>query len=177
MQPNKNEWSLGEIAKLQREEKPLKQSGLTVYEQFVASRYLCIREATDSQRGILLKVLGKTYSDEIKIIGGQPFSRDDHEQLFDGHRFFSYPFPKVNQVREVLEILKDSPDLQKKMEDAKMHLNPNSGFWVSETARNAFFLKIPQIYDTRSNQLRVASDDTSYYRITMVYFFKGELIW
>ena len=63
------------------------------------------------------------------------------------------------------------------MEDAKMHLNLNGGFWVSETARNAFFLKIPQIYDTRSNQLRVASDDTSYYRITMVYFFKGELIW
>lgn len=57
MKLNENYWNLGEIAKLPRVEKNLKEGDTIFYEQFVASRYLCIREATDNQQGILLKVL------------------------------------------------------------------------------------------------------------------------
>ena len=177
MKLNENYWNLGEIAKLPRVEKNLKEGDTIFYEQFVASHYLCIREATDYQQGILLRVLGKAYPDEVKVICGEPFCQDDHVTMFDGHCYFSYPFPKSNRVKEVLDILRQSPELLQTLEDAKMHINPNGMFWVSETARNAFFLKIPQVYDSRTDQLLPASKDTLYYRISIVYFFEGELIW
>ena len=177
MASDKNNWSLGETVRLPREEKALKKRGLTRDEQFVTSRYLCIRQATSDQRGILLKVLGKAYSGDVKIIGGEPFCPDDSEEMFDGLRFFSYPFPDMNDVMDVLDILRQSPDLLQKLEDMKMHLNPNSAFWVRNTTRNILMLKTPQLYDACSGQLGAPSDNTPYYRITIVYFFKGELIW
>jgi hypothetical protein len=97
--------------------------------------------------------------------------------MFEGDRYFSYPFPKANQVKEVLDILRQSPRLLMTLEGLKMHINPNSMFWVSEIARKAFFFKIPQVYDSRTGQLLPASKDTLYYRISIVYFFEGELIW
>ena len=72
MTSNENNWTLGEVANLPRMDKMLKD-GTTAYMQFIASRYICIREATDGQRGILVKVLGKSYSDQIKTIDGKPF--------------------------------------------------------------------------------------------------------
>ena len=157
MDLNEYSWNLGEIAKLPRVDRVLKEGDTNQYEQFITSRYLCIREATDYQQGILLKVLGKAYSNEIKVICGEPFCRDGHEEMFEGDRYFSYPFPKANQVKEVLDILRQSPRLLMTLESLKMHINPNSMFWVS--------------------QLLPASKDTLYYRISIVYFFEGELIW
>ena len=73
MESNENKWTLGEIVTLDRKEKPLKKSGTTTYERFIRSRYICIREENDGQQGILMKVLGKPDSEQIKIVNGQPF--------------------------------------------------------------------------------------------------------
>ena len=176
MESNENNWTLGEIANLPRTENEWK-SGFTSYVHYISSRYICVREATDMQRGILVKVLGKAYRDQVKMVGGKPFGRDDYEDAFSGGRYYSYPFPSADEVQEVLDILRGNASLLQKFEDAKMHINPNGMFWVREIARNAFLKKIPQIYDSRSGQLCNPSDDTNYYRITMVYFFKGQLSW
>ena len=176
MESNENNWTLGEVANLPRMEKILK-NGSKSYMYYIGSRYICIREATDEQRGILVKVLGKSYSDQVKIVGGEPFGRDDFDELFAGLRYYSYPFPSVSKVQEVLDILRGNAPLLQKFEDAKMHVNPNGKFWVRETARNAFLKKIPQVYDAPSGQLHSPSDDINYYRIAIVYFFKGQLIW
>ena len=105
MTSNENNWTLGEVANLPRMDKMLKD-GTTAYMQFIASRYICIREATDGQRGILVKVLGKSYSDQIKTIDGKPFGFDDRAELFSCDSFYSYPFPSANEVHEVLDILR-----------------------------------------------------------------------
>lgn len=171
-----NNWKLGEMANLPRQEK-VKKDGSTSYVNYIESRYICVREAIDGRRGILMKVLGKAYSDQVKMVGGEPFGRDEHEDLFAGQRYYSYPFPTANEVQEVLEILRDNPSLLQKFEDARMHVNPDGMFWVRETARNAFLIKIPQVYSGHDNQIHNISDDTNYYRITMVYFYKGQLNW
>ena len=176
METNENNWKLGEIVHLPRSEKKLKDS-FTVYVNYIESRYICVREATDGQRGILMKVLGKAYRDQVKVVGGTAFSHDDHEELFVGDRYYSYPFPSTSEVQEVLDILRGNDALLQKFEEAKMHINPNSMYWVRETVRNAFLKKIPQVYVASSGQLQNPSDDTNYYRITMVYFYKGQLIW
>ena len=177
MESNKNDWKLGEIATLSRMEKELKKSFLNLYVHYIGSRYICIREASDSQRGILLKVLGKSYSDQMRIVSGEPFGMDGREELFNGTCYYSYPFPSVSELKEVLDILRGNRSLLQKFDDAKMHVNPDSMFWVRETTRNAFLSKIPQVYSGRDGQLHNPSDDANYYRVSIVYFFKDQLFW
>ena len=177
MASNKNNWTLGEIANLPKTEKLLKQGISTSYVHYIASRYICIREATEGQRGILVKVLGKVYSDQVGMVNGLPFCKDDHVELFDGHRYYSYPFPSAREVQEVLEILKWNQSLVAKFEAASMHINPDSTFWVNDTTRNMLFLKKPQFLSGQDDQLYPARDDANHYRLSIVYFFKGKLNW
>ena len=177
MDSDKKNWTLGEIATLPKQERSLKQNGPTAYVQYITSRYICIREATDGQRGILVKVLGKAYRDQVGIVNGEPFSKDDHDELFAGHRYYSFPFPSAKDVKEVLDIIKDDKGLLQKFQAASMHINPNSTFWVSDTVRNKLFLKKTQIFNGRDGQLYTPNEDDYHYRLSIVYFFKGSLIW
>ena len=64
-----------------------------------------MREATDGQCGILLKVLGKISKKYIMFVNGKPFCKDEREDLFKGKCYYSYPFPTVDALKEVLEIV------------------------------------------------------------------------
>ena len=176
MESNEHNWSLGEIATLQKMEKLLKKSGSTAYVHYISSRYICIREATDKQRGILVKVLGKPYGDQVGMVNGKPFCKDDHYELFDSHRYYSFPFPSARDVKEALDIIRENQDLLQKFEAASMHINPNSTFWVNNTTRNKFFIKKPQVLSGRDGQLYPADNDGQHYRLSIVYFFKGSLV-
>ena len=177
MESNENNWTLGEIVNLGRKEKLLKKSGSTIYERFIRSRYICIREANEGQQGILMKVLGKPDCDQIRIVNGQPFCKDDHEDLFESDCYFSYPFPSAKEVQEALEIIRSNQSLLQKFEEASMHINPNSTFWVNDVSRNMLFMKKPQYYSARDGQLSPAKDNGNHYRITFVYFHQRELHW
>ena len=177
MDSKENNWTVGETVTIKRMEKLLKESGSTSYAQYVSSRYICIREDNGEQPGILLKVLGKAYSDQIGMVNGQPFCKDDHEELFNGHRYSSYPFPSAKQVQEVLEILRNDKSLLEKFEAASMHINPDSTFWVNDTTRNMLLMKKPQILSGRDGQISSAGDDVNHYRISIVYFSKDSLTW
>lgn len=177
MESSGNTWSLGEIATLSRTERLLKKSGSTFYEQLIGSRYICVREETDSKRGILVKVLGKFPSEHIITVNGRPFSKDDREELFTGVRYFSYPFPQVKDVKEVLEILSSTPSLIHVFDDVSMHVNLKSKFWVNKAERHLLVMKRPQCYDAYSGQIVAPLEDDLPYRLTMVYFFKGNLSW
>lgn len=177
MESNKNDWKLGEIATLPRKEKELKKSFMNLYVRYIGSRYICIREASDGQRGILLKVLGKSFPDQMKLVNGEPFGMDKREVIFNGTCYYSYPFPSVSELKEVLDILRGNQSLLQKFDEAKMHVNPDSMFWVRETARNSFMKKIPQVYSGHDDQLHNASSDANYYRVSIVYFYKDQLYW
>ena len=177
MDSKENNWIVGETVTIKRMEKLLKESGSISYVQYVSSRYICIREDSGEQRGILLKVLGKAYSDQIGMVNGQPFCKDDSEELFAGHRYSSYPFPSAKQVQEVLEILRNNKSLLQKFESASMHINPDSTFWINDTARNMLLMKKPQILSGRDGQIYPVRDDVNHYRISIVYFSKDSLNW
>lgn len=177
MSPTTNNWNLGEMATLKRQEKVLKKGSTVSYMRYIASRYICIQEATEEQPGILMKVLGKTYSENINIVNGEPFTKDDREELFSGVNYFSYPFPTNSEVLEALNILRDNQTLIKKFEEASMHVNPNSTFWVSDTKRNMLLLRKAQYVSGRDGQTYPASKDSECYRITFVRFDKGGLTW
>jgi hypothetical protein len=172
-----NNWSVGDLATLERKQKPLKKGGSTVYERYIGSRYICIREASEQRRGILMKVLGKPYSDQIKIVNGQPFCEDYHDELFEGDLYASYSFPSANEVKEALEIIRGNQALLQKFEKESMHINPDSTFWVKEITHNVLFLKKLQYIDGRDGQLSPATNDSNHYRVTFVYFRDGKLIW
>ena len=177
MATTENNWSLGEKVTLRRQERLLKGSDSKSYLRYIGSRYICIREATDGQRGILMKVLGKASSDKIMMVNGEPFGKDDRDEQFFGIRYLSYTFPTSSQVMEALDILRDNLGLLTKFEYASMHVNPKSSFWVSDTSRNMLLQKKPQVLSGRDGQLHPSRDNIEYYRVTFVYFDKDSLEW
>lgn len=172
-----NNWNLGEMAILEKKEKLLKDSSSTIYNRYIGSRYICIREATERRRGILMKVLGKPYIDQIRIVKGQPFCEDYHDLLFEGNLYASYPFPSASEVQTALEIIRGNESLLHKFEKESMHINPDSTFWVKEITHNALFLKKLQYLDSRDGLLHPATDESNHYRVTFVYFRDGKLLW
>ena len=171
------QWKLGELVILTRATKVMKMTWFAMYEQLIGSRYICIREATDNQSGILVKVLGRTPSEYIKVVDGLPFCKDEREELFEGKGYTSYSFPTAENVKEVLDILRGNPNLLPVFEKASMHVNPREKFWVRETTSHLLVMKKPMCYDASSDSLCKASDDEAPYRLTLVYFHKGQLDW
>lgn len=177
METSENNWTVGEVVTLPREEKSLKKIGTTLYERCIDARYICIREAAEGKRGILMKVLGKIYVDQIKMVGGEPFCKDDREDTFVGVRYFSYSFPTAAEVMEALGIIRGNQSLLQKFDDAAMHVNPDSTFWVRDTTRSMLFMKKAQYIGGRNGQLYSARSDGNHYRVTFVYFYKNALSW
>ena len=109
MEPITTNWKTGDIVTLQCAEKTLKTKGNSIYKEFVASRYVCVREASKGERGILVKVLGKAPDSSLEIIEDRPFAKDGVEQLLDDIIYYSYPFAKAMEIEEVLSIICHNP--------------------------------------------------------------------
>jgi hypothetical protein len=171
MTADKKNWTLGEIVNLPRKSSMFKSSGQKSYAYLVGSRYICIREAGDGTQGILLKVLGKIPREGINMIGGEPFCKDDKNEGFTDDTYYGHRFPSQKEVKEVLTILQNAPELVEKFEKSSMHINPRSSYWVRDTSRNMLFMKRPQVYDSRTEVLAPADNDSDiHYRLAVVFF-------
>ena len=178
MEEKKNTWKLGEKADFPFTSTEFKKSGSffkTFYKHFYSSRFICIREETDEQPGILLKVLGRTSPKDIIIVGGEPFCKDEKEEMISGRTYASYRFPTIKQVSEVVEILRENRWLKDLLENSEMHINLQAYFWVRNVAGGFLFGKKPRYFDPESKTLYTVSDKTPHYRLAVVYFHKGEL--
>ncbi len=177
VEQNENCWCVGKVVTLPRTSKQIKSNGIKLYEQYVGSRYICIREATEDQDGILLKVLGRTPAEYIKIVNGEPFCKDDSMELLEGMCYFSYSFPTLEEVKTVLDIFRNNPGLLTHFEASQMHINPKASFWVRETVSSMLMMKKPQCYDVTTDSLGKATDKAlPPYRLTIVYFTKEQTI-
>ena len=177
MRTSKNNWTLGEVVEIPRMERQIDKSGSLSYEQYVGKSYVCIREESGTQCGILLKVLGRFTTEHIKIKDGQPFCFDDSEEQFYVTRYFSHPFPSRSNVNLVLSILRDNPQLMQRLEEVSKPISLDSTFWVENVVRNIFFRKQLQYLDARTGDLHVASSNQLCYRLSIVRFYKGDLSW
>ncbi|MBO7067609.1 MAG: hypothetical protein J6W52_02870 [Bacteroidaceae bacterium] len=173
MEQNENNWKIGEEVSFPWTSTTLKTSGKTFYKHFYGSRFICIRPADEGKRGILIKVLGKTSPQDIMMVGGEPFCKDDRDELVTGKSYFSYRFPALSDLKEALAIIRENPKLLPIFDKAGMHLNPDSTFWIRESVRKILFRK-PQIYDSRTGSLFTTTDGTSPYRIALLFFLKDE---
>ena len=169
---NEANWHLGDLVSLSWNHKELKKSGGKSYAYHAESYYVCVREATDGQRGILVKGLGMIQRERVMLVNGQPFCKDEREELFMGKRYFSYPFPTADELKEVLDIVRSDMNIQQKLIDNGMFFNPNGTFWVSDTKSQFFGLKhSPRYYDPSTGCLATAkSHDERHNRITIAYF-------
>ena len=172
---NQTNWHKGEIVHVPRKSSEI-SSGMKSYEHFISSRYVCIREEDGDQSGILLKVLGKITSDSIMLKGGEPFCKDDKEEAFSSDIYYSYRFPSEVELKEVLHMIRNDQCLIDKLEEASMHINPNSTFWVRDTARSVLLQKKLQYHDVPSGKLIAGSNDGEvHYRLTIAYFRKSQI--
>ena len=77
----------------------------------------------------------------------------------------------------VLHIIRNDQLLIDTLEKSSMHINPNSTFWVRDTARSRLVLKKPQYYDVLSGKLLTASGvGRVHYRLSIIYFRQSQLI-
>ena len=173
MELDKKNFTLGEIVHLPRHTTQINKK----YEYLMASRYICIRETTEGQHGILLKVLGKTARKNIFMQGGKPVCKDDKYEGLYTNTYFSYRFPSTTELKEVLDILKKDESLLEIFKKNNMAIRPDATFWVRDTASRLFFLKEPQYYDANHGQLVSTSDDEIHCRLTIAYFYKSNLSW
>lgn len=174
IESNESNWRLGELVSLSWNYRVIKKSGQKSYAYCAVSSFICVREATAGQYGILVKVLGKTSKEHIMFVNGEPFCKDEREDLLKGKRYYSFPFPTLNALKEVLEIVSSDESLKGRFEAESMKFNPASTFWVREAA-GSFLSKKPQYYDDRSGQLCKATDNTAHYRLTIAYFNNNEM--
>jgi hypothetical protein len=168
----KNEWNVGELVTLQWTRTHLIKEGKALYSNYINSHYFCIREATKGQRGILIKNLGKTRQNNIMLVSGNPFCKDDFDNMFLNKHYFSFSFPMAEELKEVLDILRSDIDIQQKLLDNNMVINPNGTFWVNDTKSQFLGLKRKlQYYDPPTDSLVTAnSQNERHQRITIVYF-------
>ena len=177
MEPITTNWKTGDIVTLQCAEKTLKTKGNSIYKEFVASRYVCVREASKGERGILVKVLGKAPDSSLEIIEDRPFAKDGVEQLLDDIIYYSYPFAKAMEIEEVLSIICHTPELLNVFESISMHIDTEATFWVRETTRNMLFMKQLQYFDASQSLTCVAKENEAHYRLSIVYYYNSELVW
>ncbi len=178
MDKTETNWALGEIVKLPQQNKKVSKDGIYTFGHFVDSKYVCIRPAIDDhQRGILVKVLGKRNGEDFLIKGGEPFCKDEKVEGFNYNMYYSFRFPATDELVEVLDIIRKDQKLQDIFEQASMHINVNSTFWVRETSRKYLFKKTTQYYDASTGECIVADGEGAHYRLTIVYFYKSELNW
>lgn len=177
MVQNKENWKVGEIVNLTWTSDKFKTSGETVYYHFFGSRFLCIKQPDDENKvAIFVKVLGKTSPADVMMVGGEPFCKDQKDDLFTGVSYSSFRFPKLDDLKEVLQIIRDNPEFKSCLEEAGMHINLDSTFWVRESIRGHLLQKKPQIYNAGNGCLSAISNDTPHYRLAIVFFTDGKFI-
>ena len=168
METQEKQDRLGTIVTFPRKEELLKKYIGHSFARLTGSRYICVREATDGHAGLFVKVLGKIHEDYIKMVCGEPFVKDDRAEMFNGVCYYGYPFPTLEELKEVLDIIRNNQSLLQQFEKASMHINPQSKFWVNEAASHLLVMKKPQYYDATSDSLHAASDADVAYRLTIV---------
>ena len=171
MELTNQHWKLGEVVHLPRTGQPLRHSGQHAYEFQIYSEYVCVREAIGSQRGILVKMMGRVPEKDITPVAGEPFCHDDQKEVDGKQVTYSYQFPTIEELKEVLKIVRENDKLWQQLCDASMHINPNGTFWVREMERKMLVMKKPQYYDPKVDLVESAADPEELHRrLTIVYF-------
>jgi len=176
MKETEYDFKVGEVAVLPYEYAFVSNSGQTRYEWFVRSRYVCVREDSDSQYGILVKYMGDYASPSIIVKGGEPFCKDDKTVRLEGNTYNSYRFPTTHEVKEVLGILKGNENLIGVFKSLMMEIDPSSTFWVREMESRFPFRKLFRYYDPESDKVYSSTDkNKDHCRMAVVYFHESKL--
>lgn len=102
MESNENNWKAGEAVNFPWTDNTFKKQGSTSYKHYYNSRFVCICEAHDGQRGILLKVLGKLSARDIMVVGGEAFCKDERDDSIKGKSYYGFRFPDSRELTEAL---------------------------------------------------------------------------
>ena len=172
MSKTAEEWKVGNVVTLTRQVAYIKKTGVEEYEYFSMSRYVCVQEATASQQGILVKVLGKCPASDIMVLNGEPFRKDDEYEGLTSLHYSTFRFPTEKDLALVLDIIRSTSELHGQFEQIGMHINLNSTFWVREVSRQLLGMKKKlQYFDAQIPKICIeTTDDTLRYRLTLAFF-------
>ena len=84
------------------------------------------------------------------------------------------PFQATMKMARLID---HNPDLQQRFKEASMQINLQGKFWVNKTLSHLGFMKKPLCYDAKTKEITTPSYNDMPYRLTMAFFYKGELQW
>ena len=159
-------WTKGEIVVLPEINEMLTQIGNKIYMYGLPSKCFCLREATESHRGILVKLLNEYAANEILMINKKPFCKDYKINGFETISYCSLRFPEVSDLKEVLDIVRNDSTIQQ-----QTGINPNETYWVNDTHKRFFFRRHAQYYAPKTDSIGTAqTNNEKHYRLIITYF-------
>lgn len=171
-------WKKGEVVSLPRKTKTIKKCGVSSYSYIHSSRYVCIREATPTVPGILVKVMGRYARHDIKMVCGQPFCKDDNDELFASNSYLTFPFPTADELREALSVIHAEPDVMEGFHKASMHLNLQSKYWVRDTERHLLVVRKALCLDASTGVVAQPLPNEVPYRLALAFFdAENNILW
>lgn len=165
-------WSLGEFVKVPHYTETIGKKDGKKYKHLWERRYICVREATEGQQGILIKVLDRATSVQLQLMGGEPFYRDGKVVNKDRRNYYGFQFPKLEELKVVLDLLKQNELVTMKLREKWSHFDLTGLFWIRELKSRFFgFQKKPQYYDNKTKQVAVGKGGNKrIQRISIIYF-------
>lgn len=172
MEQQKGKWCVGDLVTLPRKVAFIEKRGIRVYEYFSRSKYVCVRERTAEQPGLLVKLLGRCDAEELMRVNYELFSKDDKVEGFNANHYCCYRFPTADQVQEVLDIIEDNDQLRQQFEAVGMIWSPDAFYWVRNVKRKLLGLCwAPQYYNPFNKQTIPADKKSAtHYRMAVVTF-------
>ena len=167
----KGSWAVGEKVILPYTEDTVKEESYKVFKYELPNECLCLREPNDDKYGILIKVLPKCPAEELHIVNGKAFFKDNKSAGFSKDVYSCYPFPTSSEVEDVLEYIQNDKAAKKLLSNRKIHIDPSQTYWIEETASSVFFKRRFQYYDPKTKGVATAKRDSEvHHRLFIAYF-------
>lgn len=170
----KGNWKTGELVSLPYSDVAIMKSGNKTYKYEQPTNCCCLREAENHRRGILVAVLGSCSADRIFMVAKAPFCKDNKTKGFYDVTYHCYPFPSVEELKEVLSIVRGNTDLLQTLSEQQMPIDTAATFWVRDTRQSLFpWGKKLLYYDPKTDSLCTARSNEEHCRLTIAYFLKA----
>ncbi|MCR4852225.1 MAG: hypothetical protein K5893_01370 [Prevotella sp.] len=168
---NLSEWKVGNLVAPGLMFRKICHYGGKIYMNFVDSKFVCIREATASEPGVLVKVLNSCDQSRFLFRKGEPFVKDYKNVNFESPvEYCSFRLPTVEEIKFVLSIAKSDKTLGEMLSDRGLSPYEPATYWTRDISRSIIGRHV-KFYDSATGEVKSESgDDTERIRITVVYF-------
>ncbi|MBR1542933.1 MAG: hypothetical protein IJ628_10040 [Bacteroidaceae bacterium] len=165
-------WRVGDKVSLPYSEDTILEMNYKVFKYELPNECLCLREPDNEKPGILIKVMPKCPAEELQVVNGKAFFKDNKSSGFSSDIYSCYPFPSASEVKDVLGYIQNNEAAKALLSNQKIHLDPSRTYWIEDICSSRFFFKRRfQYYDPKTDDVAAAKVGSDvHHRLFIAYF-------